>query len=493
MIIRNTLLLIPDLSLFINADLSGIWMFLGRFHPVIVHLPIGFLFAVVTLEYLAARKNLEHLRHATTFILGMTAISSVIAALLGYFLSLEGGYDEDILTWHKWFGIALAAGSCIAWLFRYKLEQSASRNFRLGYISFLIISFLLLIGTGHQGGSLTHGSDYLTSAMPEPLRALAGLPEKKSAAPIKITNIKEAMVYQHIIQPILNQRCTNCHGTSKKKGDLMLNDMENMLKGGENGKVITLKKPFESKLYTHLLLPEIDDRHMPPKGKPQLSKEQIRIIGWWIEQGAPVNKKVAELNTPDSISIALAKIADGEKKPEGVFARKVKPADPKVIIKLKEHGIRLKYIAEQVNYLQASLDANIDTFGIEQARSMLEIAPQLAWLDLSSKKIHPEAVNLLSKFSNLSRLRLENSDVKDDMLKNISSLKNLEYLNLYGTGITDSAIKYFIPLKKLRFIYLWQTKVTPAEANRLRTGRNASLVINMGNGIEKDSLLTSIN
>lgn len=463
----------------LDIDLSGLQMFLGRFHPLIVHLPIGFLFVAVALEWFSGRKKYENLRHATSFVLLLTSVSSIIAALLGYFLSLGGGYDENILFWHKWFGIALATTSTLAWLFRFQFEKDTARNFRRVYIFFLVVSFLFLIGTGHQGGSLTHGSDYLTSYMPDPIRGWTGLPPKEKPGFKKIKNIEAAVVHQDIIQPILNARCISCHNTSKKKGGLMLNNMGNLLKGGKNGEIIIAGKPLESHLYAHLLLPEDDDKHMPPNGKTQLTKEQIRIIGWWIEQGASSNKKVSELKVPDTIRTALVRFGEGEKVPEGIFARKVKSADPKKIASLALKGLKATLIAQDVNYIQVYLAAGTDSFGLKEAEALLDISDQLAWLNLSNKKILPEALAVLSKFPNLSRLRLENTNIQDDMLKSISSLKNLEYLNLYGTAITNSGLKHLETLKKLRVLYLWQTKITFTEASKFKA-KHPALLINWG-------------
>src|SRR6188768_1177613 len=83
----------------LQADSLDFFTFLGRFHPLIVHLPIGFLFIAVALEYLSRRKKFENLKHATTTVLFFTSVSSILAAILGYFLSLAGDYDEEILFW----------------------------------------------------------------------------------------------------------------------------------------------------------------------------------------------------------------------------------------------------------------------------------------------------------------------------------------------------------------------------------------------------------
>lgn len=463
----------------LQSEPSDFIIFLGRFHPLIVHLPIGFLFIAVALEYLSRIERFKNLGHTTVFVLFLTAVGSVIAVVLGYFLSLGGGYDEQILFWHKWFGIAMAAGVTLAWLLKMQTEKRSSVLIGRSYIFFLSISCISLMAAGHNGGSLTHGSDYLTAYMPDPLRKLSGLPAKQDNGIKPIPNIPQAVVYTDIIQPVLNERCTNCHSSSKQKGELRLDGMEHILKGGENGKVIEAGKPAKSKLYTYLLLPEGDEKHMPPKGKTQLTKEQVRLIGWWITEGAPVDKKVADLKVPDSIQTALAKFSEGEKKPQGIFAKEVDAAGDEKLSALKAKGFMATSIAQDVNYLQAFLVAEKDTFGINEAEALTTIKEQLAWLNLSSKIITPDALSALSKFPNLSRINLANSSIDDAMLKNLSTLKNMEYLNLYGTKITDSGLKNLASLKKLKSLYLWQTKATPEAAEGLKK-KNPGLQISMG-------------
>jgi hypothetical protein len=95
---------------------------------------------------------------------------------------------------------------------------------------------------------------------------------------------------------------------------------------------------------------------MPPKGKVQLTREQVKIIGWWIEQGPSFDKKVSQLKLPDSIKIALSKFSlSGEKKPEGIFAKEVDEANESKIAELTAKGFKVVKIAADINYLQVSL------------------------------------------------------------------------------------------------------------------------------------------
>jgi len=94
-------------------------------------------------------------------------------------------------------------------------------------------------------------------------------------------------VSQWSVLPILQLRCTVCHGTRKQNGGLDLRSQAAMLKGGKNGPAIVPGKPSES-----LLLKRIHADEMPPHRelvkysiKPMEAAE-IALLSKWIEQGA---------------------------------------------------------------------------------------------------------------------------------------------------------------------------------------------------------------
>jgi hypothetical protein len=84
------------------------------------------------------------------------------------------------------------------------------------------------------------------------------------------------------VQPILDSNCTVCHkGTSAPAG-LHLDTAAGVMKGGESGGVIVPGNAKDS-----LLVQRISDttgNQMPPSGP--LSKDQIKIITDWVDQGA---------------------------------------------------------------------------------------------------------------------------------------------------------------------------------------------------------------
>src|SRR4051812_5415192 len=90
-------------------------LFWGHFHPLIVHLPIGFLLiaGLLELDRLTRRNSVS--QHTITLILFWSAVSATMACLLGYMLSQGGGYDEETLDSHMWQGIGVAAFAWVAW------------------------------------------------------------------------------------------------------------------------------------------------------------------------------------------------------------------------------------------------------------------------------------------------------------------------------------------------------------------------------------------
>jgi hypothetical protein len=80
------------------------------------------------------------------------------------------------------------------------------------------------------------------------------------------------------------------------------------MKGGKNRNAVVAGKAKESLLYKYILLPMIDTLHMPPMEKLQLDREEVKLIGWWINTGAGAHEKYVTLAKADSIQpIMLSK------------------------------------------------------------------------------------------------------------------------------------------------------------------------------------------
>lgn len=284
-----------------------ILLFFGRFHPLLVHLPIGMLVALAVLEIAAWFPRCKNANASAGFMLALAAPLAVITAVCGWLLSLAGGYEAGLLAWHKWLGIGTAA-ACVAAAILYW-----RRKFNTYRVT-LFFTVALLLATGHLGGSLTHGSDYLTRYAPWPLKQLlGGAAGKKSSGALLAKDPRQLPVFAGIIAPLLEQKCVSCHGAAKSKGGLRLDSFAAALKGGADGGVIKPGNANGSPLLQRALLPAEAEEHMPPTGKPQLTADEIVVLKWWIESGAPENQTVGELQPPPEvfkiITAALGQVA----------------------------------------------------------------------------------------------------------------------------------------------------------------------------------------
>jgi len=123
------------------------------------------------------------------------------------------------------------------------------------------------------------------------LTATFGLAIAAAADELPPASTKQGVTYATDIKAILDASCAKCHSGDKPKARLKLDSLENALKGGKDGKVITPGDSANSlivKSIAHLTADH--DSWMPPlnnrAGIKPLTPEQIGLIRAWIDQGA---------------------------------------------------------------------------------------------------------------------------------------------------------------------------------------------------------------
>ncbi|QDH77903.1 ribonuclease inhibitor [Echinicola soli] len=442
------------------SDLS---LFLGRFHPLIVHLPIGFILLAFLMEALSRIPKFRHLGGSVSFVLLLGILSAVGAAVFGYLLSLSGEYQGATLDWHLWLGIGTIVLASIALLLKTKGIPNA-------YLPVLFGAVVCLSFTGHLGGNLTHGSDYLVKYMPNPMRKVVGLPPKANDEDHVIANLEEAIIFDDVIKPITDAKCESCHNPEKTKGDLRLDTKEGFQKGGENGPVFTAGKPANSELIKRIKLPQDHDDVMPPEGKKPLSKDEILLMEWWIENEASFDKKVAETTpTPEVQEILDALVNPKSKTINPVFAQDIPPASEEDLKELRKHGFSAAPISSEIPLLQVSYLNTSAPLSKEQLKTLVNHSKQIIWLNLSKTKLDDGLdFGFLEDFEHLAELHLDHTAIQDEDLNAIQKMQWLEYLNLYGSGISDAGIKKLHRLQHLKSIYLWKTATTEKGRTQLQ-------------------------
>jgi hypothetical protein len=437
---------------------------LGHFHVVLVHLPIGILLLACVFQWLERRPKFSSLHTATHVALLIGMICAILSAVTGYLLSFSGDYDEGLVITHQWFGISVAAVSIVMFYYHSKAASFKTR----ASISILLVALIII--TGHLGGSLTHGSDYLTRSWT--------LSSDTVAQRKPIPNVQEAMVYSDIIQPVLQTKCYSCHGKNKQKGKLRMDDSLRLMKGGKDGPVIIPGNAEKSEMVKRLSLPREDDDHMPPKEKPQPTEQEIALIHWWIASGAPFDKKIKQLDQPEELKPTLLALQNVQRKRIIVPDIPVKPvakANDEAIKKLKDIGVVVEPVAQNTNYLTANFVTAPDA-GNKTVQLLLPLKEQLIELKLGSSSITDSALLVVSQFKNLRRLQLDHTKITDKGLASLAVLENLRYLNLVGTKITEKGVLQLKGLKSLQSIYLYQTGVKRSEWSDLKKAFPKTLI-----------------
>lgn len=424
---------------------------IGRFHPLLVHLPIGILLLAILFELLPSNKNYRSLKRSIIVILSIGSVTAIFSCITGYLLSQSGDYESGMVGWHQWMGISLTI---------YSLGYVWMRS-RKGYKSyrkaFAFVLLILLMITGHLGGSLTHGEDYLTAG-------ITSVSSSSANVDFAGVNLQQAIYYDDLVKPILAERCYGCHGSSKQKGKLRLDAPEHIAKGGKDGKIFVAGKAGESEMINRLLLPLDDEDHMPPKEKPQPSEKEIAILKAWISSGADFKMSVTE-----SGQLAqLQKIISSAKAQSisDVPLSDVPAAQDADIGQLKKLGVVIIPVATGSNYLSANL---INASSIDSVMNVLgKMKEQIIWLKTGGQPVNDNHIAKLIQLTKLTRLSLEHSKITDAGLAQLKSLTNLQYLNLNGTGITAAGLSQLSALTNLTFIYVYQTPITSAELETVK-------------------------
>lgn len=445
--------------------LLNIETFFGRFHPLMVHLPIGFLLLAVFFALLSLKEKFKALYVAVPVSLLVGSISAAFACITGYVLSLSGDYDTEILDDHLWAGIFTTIISFLAYFISIKkIPLRLFRSTKTLVVSIIII-FICINVTGHLGGSLTHGADYISTAV-----LWDSKKEKK-----KITDVNQAFVFADLVQPILEAKCGNCHNSSKKKGKLSVANFETLIKGGKHGAAIKPGDVAGSQIIKRVSLNSTDKKFMPADGKTPLTAGETAIIKWWIEKAASeTDKKLLTANAPDEIKkFAAAYVGmDGSGNPDGYAAISITapPVRKEVIEKLKANGFAIKFLNYKPDLLDITLPAGIASQNIsERLKALLPLKENIIWLNIADNNVSDNEMGTINQFKNMERLRLDKNPITDKGIANLVQLKNLKSLNLYKTRVTKNCFSSLLKLTALEKVFVWNTSIRPEEINSFKS------------------------
>ncbi len=440
--------------------------FFGRMHPLVVHLPIGFLVLAALLDLASYWPKYKNVQAAVPLALLAGAVSAVLACVLGWLLSITGDYAPILLDNHKYSGIALAGAALVL----YTLTTPIFISYLTLPRKVFSIAFLGVLGlmsyVGHLGGSLTHGSDYLS---------LATLTKTERTKP---TRIEQIFVFEDVVQPLLEKRCVQCHRAGKLKGNLRLETHGDLLKGGKHGPAVVADNLTKSELYRRITLDPVHKEFMPTDGKTPLTKTEVALIRWWIEKAAAAdNIKLTDVKGYQNVQPMVASVLGFAGTTSVMAAEEGNsrfPVNPNIplsgdtaqITVARREGFVIRVMNHQPLMLDVTLPPKAGKSGVNLA-VLKPLARHIIWLNLSDLNLTDGQLSTITDFSNLEKLRVEKNPIGNEALKSISGLTHLHALNVYGTKITPAGLATLKHMKQLENLYVWQTGITASDVKKV--------------------------
>ncbi|MDB6005063.1 MAG: putative rane protein [Prosthecobacter sp.] len=350
------LIIFPPLYEAPKNEAGPLVLFVGRFHPMILHLPVGILSLLCFFELICStRRGESKFGDASLLMLVLGSAGAVMAVFAGIMLSREGGYVGGNFSLHQTMGLIGTFGVLIALVVRLTAMGRNSTELLNAYRAVYFISFGIMGLGAHFGGNISHGNKFLTEHAPEWIKApmvamekwmlsfvekpkieknlpqpvikpeYENKPEVKPVVMAKETPPPptppapvtpppaggEKLVFEHVILPVLTAKCNKCHCEEKSKGELRMDTYEMAIKGGESGKNFVAGNLEESLGIARITLPDSDDDHMPPEGKDQLSPEEKELLKWWVKEGASGTQKVNDAKFPPELQATVDGILKG--------------------------------------------------------------------------------------------------------------------------------------------------------------------------------------
>jgi uncharacterized membrane protein len=439
----------------------------GRMHPLTLHFPIVLLLlAVVWVLAVKAKENPLY-RSTGDALLLTAALSAAVAALMGLFLSKEGGYNEETILWHQWSGVAV---SVIAWGW-YAFRETI-RNSKMGSRLLAMGSAAGIVLAGHQGATITHGENYLFAPV-------ASEEQKPKVL------LEDARVFEDLVRPILKEKCMNCHNTAKSKGDLIMETEALLLKGGKNGKLWDSTAVQFGLLMHRVHLPLGEKEHMPPNGKPQLTDQEMKILYLWIKSGANFTQKIAELSETDTLKMLSADLFKSVETDNYTF-----PAADENTVKKLNNDYRAVYPLAMKSPALGVEFFGISAFKPEYLKELSVVKEQVVSLNLNKMPVKDEDLKSIAILTNLRKLNLSFTQITGSTLGELKNLKLLRKLSLSGTGVKVADLAVLSALPDLSALYLWNTGVNDQDFTVLQKSLPH---VRIEAGFKGDSVVAKLN
>ncbi|MGB5317926.1 c-type cytochrome domain-containing protein [Eudoraea sp.] len=434
-------------------------IFLGRFHPLMVHLPIGIfilgyffevLFQLGFTKLIPSRKII-----IVTYIIGL--LSGILAAISGWLLSFSNDYGIASLDDHKYLGIATLILMSLVISYQIKAPETKSKLKLLGST----LAILMISVTGHFGGNLTHGSNYLVEYAPGATKNNDELVSEN----LRGKNQDSLIIYDDFIKPIFQEKCIACHNSTDGMGGLRMETYGDLFEESDHGTAIVARNSAKSNLFNRVSLPADHEKAMPPRGMG-FGYTDIQLLKYWINNGAD-SLATFQSETMDEELINLINRDYGlDFSPKPHYEKvKTDSLDKGLLSLLRGAGFRVNYLSE-ANYL-LDVEFKGSTIGENEIKLLNKVANQITFLKIVSCKLTDDLVKTMPIMEHLTKIDLSQNPINKEVAPYLAKHTHLETANLNETNITLETTQTLLSQATLTKIYLWNTNLSSTKVSNL--------------------------
>ncbi len=403
--------------------LPGLMRWMGHFHPLVLHLPIALVFVTVV-QYWRNDPQIH-------WYVSITALLCLVTSITGTFLSIESAAEGVLINRHQWFGV-IVTFLMVVW--HYRVAQLKGQVLKI-FHPLLIVGIL---ATGHLGGSVTHGEDFLAWSTDD-------------------NSLEEALpdnpqVFAHFVQPILEQKCVSCHNPNKAKGELLLTDYASLVEGGEGGSALSV----EAGILHHIRLSLEEEDHMPPKNEEQLTGDELALLSFWLEAGAAESMTYQEVNPESPVYAQMTARIEQSKRNQWADLASISDGE---IADLNGDYCTVLRKYHNSNALQVLIFPHPEYAGRE-LEELASVANNVVELSVGSLPLTLADMERIGNFSNLELLDMHEAEFPMEGLSELTRLTKLKTLKVYRTPLGDNELQTLESLSSLNELYAYQTSIS---------------------------------
>lgn len=444
-------------------------IFIGRFHPILVHLPIGIFLLGYFLEVLFqfGFRKLIGSRRTITFIYGIGLLAGIFAAITGWLLSYSDDYAIEALEDHKLLGIATLVVMLCAIIYHIKASETKGKI----KLTVSTVAIILTGLTGHFGGNLTHGPTYLFEYVTDPSDSYEAVNLKR----LHTIPPDSVQIYADILSPVIKNNCVACHNSENYRGGLILESYNDLFKEADYAIPIVAGNPYSSEIFTRINLPAHQEKSMPPRGSG-FNYTDIEILKYWIESGADSLATFNSDKMSDELILLINRDYGLDYSPRPYYEKvKVDSIANQLLDELRGSEFRVKYLSKTNFLLDVAFKG--DSISKAQIQSLNKVASNITFLNLSDGALSEDLIQTIAEMPHLNRVDFSKNKLNSKMIPFLIKHKYLESANLNTTELSNESLKNLLEQSSLKRVYLLDTKVTEEELLNLKeTYANTDLI-----------------